>query len=57
MAGIDSTTTKCSIRGHGKVAGYAVNTHQGIVRGYNEDRVSIVLNIMKPPNRPDLGDD
>jgi protein phosphatase 2C family protein 2/3 len=29
-----------------------VNTHQGIVRGYNEDRVSIVLNINKPPNRP-----
>ena len=45
------------MRGHGKVTGYAVNTHQGIVRGYNEDRVSIVLNIMKPPNRPDLKDD
>ena len=29
----------------------------GIVRGYNEDRVSIVLNIMKPPNRPDMGDE
>jgi protein phosphatase PTC2/3 len=57
VAGIDSSTTKCSVRGHGKVAGYAVNTHQGIVRGYNEDRVSIVLNIMKPPNRPDLGDE
>lgn len=49
--GIDASSTKCSVRGHGRVAGYAVNTHQGIVRGYNEDRVSIVLNIMKPPNR------
>jgi protein phosphatase 2C family protein 2/3 len=49
---VDSSTTKCSVRGHGRVAGYAVNTHQGIVRSYNEDRVSIVLNIMKPPNRP-----
>ena len=49
---IDSTTTKCSVRGHGQVLAYAVNTHQGIVRGYNEDRVSIVLNILKPPNRP-----
>jgi len=49
---VDSSTTKCSVRGHGRVAGYAVNTHQGIVRSYNEDRVSIVLNIMKPSNRP-----
>lgn len=24
---IDSSTTKCSVRGHGKVAAYAVNTH------------------------------
>lgn len=49
---IDSNSTKCSVRGHGVVAGYAVNTHQGIVRGYNEDRVSIVLNIQKPNGRP-----
>lgn len=26
---------------------YAVNTHQGISRKYNEDRVSIILNISK----------
>ena len=30
------------------VRGYAANTHQGLVRNYNEDRVSIILNIMQP---------
>jgi protein phosphatase 2C family protein 2/3 len=49
--GLDALSTKCSVKGYGKVMAYAVNTHQGIVRSYNEDRVSIVLNIMKPPNR------
>lgn len=29
------------------VKGYAVNTHNGISRSYNEDRVSITLNIKK----------
>ena len=24
------------------------------MRTYNEDRVSIILNILRPPNRPDL---
>jgi len=38
--------TKCSVRENGIVAGYAANTNQGIIRDYNEDRVSIVLNIM-----------
>ena len=33
------------------VKAYAANTNQGIVRNYNEDRVSIILNIMKPNNR------
>ena len=36
--------TKTSIKGNGVVAAYAANTHQGIVRNYNEDRVSIILN-------------
>ena len=35
------------------VKAYAVNTNQGIVRNYNEDRVSIILNIMKPIDRQD----
>ena len=32
----------------GVVASYAANTHQGMVRNYNEDRVSIILNIIQP---------
>jgi hypothetical protein len=38
--------TKCSVRENGLILGYAANTNQGIIRDYNEDRVSIVLNIM-----------
>lgn len=38
--------TKCSVRENGIIFGYAANTNQGIIRDYNEDRVSIVLNIM-----------
>lgn len=30
------------------VKSFAANTHQGTVRKYNEDRVSIILNIVKP---------
>ena len=43
-------TTKCSNRKNGVVKAYGANTHQGLVRNYNEDRVAIILNIMKPPN-------
>ena len=43
--------TKCSIKRNGIVKAYAANTNQGIVRNYNEDRVSIILNIMKPASR------
>jgi hypothetical protein len=43
--------TKCSFKRNGIVKAYAANTNQGIVRNYNEDRVSIILNIMKPNNR------
>jgi serine/threonine protein phosphatase PrpC len=45
--------TKTSVKRNGVVSAYAANTHQGIVRGYNEDRVSIILNIVKPPSRKD----
>ena len=41
--------TKYSVKENGVVKAYAANTNQGIVRDYNEDRVSIVLNIQKPP--------
>ena len=40
--------TKCSFKRNGIVRAYAANTNQGLVRNYNEDRVSIILNIVKP---------
>ena len=43
--------TKCSVRRNGEVIAYAANTNQGIIRNYNEDRVSIILNIVKPSSR------
>lgn len=43
--------TKCSFKKNGIIKAYAANTNQGTVRNYNEDRVSIILNIMKPENR------
>jgi protein phosphatase 2C family protein 2/3 len=39
---------KCSNKPLGNIKSYAVNTYQGIIRNYNEDRVSIILNIAKP---------
>lgn len=33
------------------IKSYAVNTHKGLVRPYNEDRVSIILNMLKPENK------
>ncbi len=41
-------STKCSSRPIGNISAYGVNTYQGIIRNYNEDRVSIILNIAKP---------
>ncbi|CAK91867.1 unnamed protein product (macronuclear) [Paramecium tetraurelia] len=43
--------TKCSNQRNGIIKAYAANTNQGIVRDYNEDRVSIILNIIKPQSR------
>jgi protein phosphatase 2C family protein 2/3 len=40
--------SKKSLKVHGLVRAYAANTHPGIVRPYNEDRVSIILNILNP---------
>jgi protein phosphatase 2C family protein 2/3 len=31
-----------------QIMSYAANTHNGIARGYNEDRISIVLDLKKP---------
>lgn len=40
--------SKCSNRKNGVVEAYAANSDQGLVREYNEDRVSIILNIAQP---------
>lgn len=48
---INPEHTKCSLKENGIVKAYSACTNQGLVRNYNEDRVSIILNIMKPPNR------
>eukprot|EP00826_Nyctotherus_ovalis_P041139 TRINITY_DN410_c0_g3_i1.p1 TRINITY_DN410_c0_g3~~TRINITY_DN410_c0_g3_i1.p1 ORF type:complete len:241 (-),score=62.24 TRINITY_DN410_c0_g3_i1:777-1499(-) len=42
---------KCSVKRSGIVRAYAANTNQGLVRSYNEDRVSIILNILRPPSK------
>jgi len=39
---------KFASKRNGVVVSYAANTHQGIIRNYNEDRVSIILNIIQP---------
>jgi protein phosphatase 2C family protein 2/3 len=42
---------KYSNKRYGVINCYAANTNQGIVRNYNEDRISIILNIVKPQSR------
>lgn len=37
-----------SSKNNGMIQAYAANTNQGVFRNYNEDRVSIILNITKP---------
>jgi hypothetical protein len=44
----DYEPSKCSTKPNGIIKAYSVNTYQGIHRNYNEDRVSVVLNIAKP---------
>ena len=41
---------KTSTKSYGVIKGYSVNTNQGIIRNYNEDRVSIVINMNQPNN-------
>lgn len=38
-------SAKCSKTSNGVVKHYAVTSHQGLIRQYNEDRVTIILNI------------
>lgn len=47
----DYQPAKYSAKRNGIVAAYGANTNQGIVRNYNEDRVAIILNIMKPKSK------
>jgi len=47
----DYQSAKFSAKRNGIVAAYGANTNQGIVRNYNEDRVAIILNIMKPKSK------
>jgi hypothetical protein len=41
-------STRYSTKSLNLIKSFAANTHQGVVRKYNEDRVSIILNIVKP---------
>jgi protein phosphatase 2C family protein 2/3 len=41
---------KISSKSFGTIFSYAANTNQGIVRNYNEDRVSIIINMNQPSN-------
>lgn len=40
----------CSSVSNGSIKSYGVNSYRGLVKKYNEDRVSIILNIAKPQN-------
>ena len=45
---IPLTPGKISAKSFGVITSYAANTNQGIVRDYNEDRVSVIINMNKP---------
>ncbi|CDW83297.1 serine threonine protein phosphatase [Stylonychia lemnae] len=45
---------KCSNKRTGVIRAYAASTNQGIYRQYNEDRVSIILNVARPANKMGL---
>jgi len=42
---------KFGMKPNGVITSYGANTHQGLYRNYNEDRVSIILNVLKPNSR------
>ena len=46
----DFENGKTSNKNMGIIKGYAANTHEGLIRNYNEDRVSIIINMNKPKN-------
>ena len=43
-------SSKTSSKQMGIIRAYGANTYQGLVRNYNEDRVSIIINMAKPKN-------
>lgn len=45
--------TRRSTQESGVIKSYAVNTNEGLIRNYNEDRVSIILNIMQSGKQSD----
>ena len=45
---IQLPASKISSKSFGLITSYAANTYKGIVRDYNEDRVSININVTKP---------
>ena len=49
----DFMKAKFATKAHGLINSYSANTHQGISRNYNEDRVSIIMNIVKPKSKPE----
>lgn len=46
--------TRKSTQESGVIKSYAVNTNEGLIRNYNEDRVSIILNIMQSGKQNDV---
>ena len=42
--------SKTSSKTMGVIKAYGANTYQGLVRNYNEDRVSIIINMARPKN-------
>ncbi len=43
-------TSKISKKNFGIIKAFAVNSHEGIIRNYNEDKVTLILNINQPEN-------
>jgi hypothetical protein len=48
---LDLTPIYCSNRKYSIIESYAAVTHQGLIRNYNEDSVTVVINIEKPYNK------
>jgi protein phosphatase 2C family protein 2/3 len=43
--------SKTSNKKFGVVKSFAANTHVGLVRKANEDRIAIILNVIQPENK------